>query len=80
MLQIVSRSNVVQPVWIKADFLDHRDHRLARMEVKPHVYPTAAKDFFALEIPEGAMQCAVELIIERGVKNFDLLDFLLIDD
>jgi hypothetical protein len=79
-LQIVSRSNTVQPLWVKADWLDAHNRLLDRVELKPHVYSTAAKDFYALKIPDSATTCDLALQVEKGVKRFELLDLQLIVD
>jgi hypothetical protein len=78
--QIISRSNAVQPVWIKADFVDARNSSLAHLEVKPHVYPTPAKDFFAFKIPACSVNCVVKLKVETGVTMLELQDVNVIVD
>jgi hypothetical protein len=78
--QIISRSNTVQPVWIKADFVDERNSSLGHLEIKPHVYPTPAKDFFAFKIPAGSVNCIVKLKVETAVTMLELQDVNVIVD
>jgi len=77
-VQIVSQANIVQPLSVRADFLNDKSERLDRFELKPHVYPTPAKDFYALRIPDGATTCDLELNVEKGVKRLELLDLRVI--
>jgi hypothetical protein len=79
-LHIISSSNTVQPLSVRADFVSEKkpSHPLDRFEVKPHVYPTAAKDFYAFRIPAGATACDLTLQIEKGVKRLELLDVEMI--
>jgi hypothetical protein len=81
-VQIISRANTVQPIFVRADFVTDTasDDYLDRFELKPHVYSTAAKDFYAFRIPAGATACNLELNIESGVKRLELLDLALILD